>query len=84
VVTTDPRFQQLEKLIDELPLPTPAERLREALIARLARALEDMNETLPVDHRVRRDAIGWTARADLEQLLDVWEAGRYAARRAAG
>jgi hypothetical protein len=83
VPTTDP-LHELERFIDALPLPTAAERAREALIARLACALEDMSETLPADHRVRREAMGWRDRPDLEQLLEVWEAGRYAARRAAG
>jgi hypothetical protein len=83
-VATDPQTQELESLIDAMPLPTADERAREALTFRLACALEDMNETLPEDHRVRREAIGWRDRADLEQLLDVWEAGRYAASRAAG
>jgi hypothetical protein len=76
VSTTDPLLHELEMFIDALPLPTAVEGAREALIARLARALEDMSETLPADHRVRRDAMGWKDRRDLEQLLEVWEAGR--------
>ena len=84
IVSMDPHLRDLESLVNAMPLPTAAERERDALITRLACALEDMSETLPADHRVRRDAVGWKDRADLEQLLDVWEAGRFAARRAAG
>jgi hypothetical protein len=84
VATDDRRLHELKNLVDAMPLPTAAERAREALITRLACALEDMSETLPADHRVRRDAVGWRDRPDVERLLDVWEAGRYAARRAAG
>jgi hypothetical protein len=85
MVTADPNLSaELKILIEDMPLPTEAERTREALITRLGCALEDMCETLPEDHRVRREAIGWKDRADLEQLLDAWEAGRFAAQRAAG
>ena len=84
MATADPPFHELENLVNALPLPTPAEQEREGLTLRLACALEDMSDTLPEDHRVRREAIDWKDRADLEQLLDVWEAGRYAASRAAG
>ena len=76
--------RQLENLIEAMPFPTEADRKRDALIGRLARALEDMSETLPPDHPVRLEAVDWKDREDFEHLLDVWEAGRYAARRAAG
>ena len=69
----------LEAVIREMPLPTEAERKREALVGRLASALEDMGETLPAEHPVRRSAIHWKDREDFEQLLDAWEAGRYPA-----
>ncbi|MFO0762245.1 MAG: hypothetical protein U0359_37745 [Byssovorax sp.] len=75
---------ELETMIKEMPLPTEAERKRDALIFRLACVLEDMSETLPEDHPVRREAIRWKDRENLEQLLDAWEAGRYAALRATG
>lgn len=76
--------RNVEDIVEAMPLPSDAERTRAALIRRLACALEDMSETLPSDHPVRREAIGWKDRDDLEHLLDVWEAGRHGARRATG
>ena len=64
-------------------LPTEADRKRDALIGRLASALEDMSETHRADHAVRLQAVGWKDREDFEHLLDVWETGRYATRRGA-
>lgn len=74
----------VEQIVDSMRLPTAAERRREALVHRLACALEDMADLLPADDPVRVEAATWKGRTDLEHLLDVWEAGVRAGQRAAG
>jgi hypothetical protein len=64
------------ELVDDLPVPTDEDRRRGALICRLAAVLEEMAET--ADPRLP-EALGWRNRADLERLLDGWEAGRHGA-----
>ena len=79
LVTVDPAgaswLEGIRKLVGEMPRSTEQESRRGALLRRLAIALEEMSETLPPDHALLGEAVGWKDRADFEALLEAWESG---------
>jgi len=62
----------MDALLAEIPPMTDEERRRDALMGRLACALEIMSDQGLDPARIDK-AIGWPLRHDFEQLLDAWE-----------
>ncbi len=61
----------------ESPPETADQLRRSALLCRLAGVLEDMRVRGLSAVDLGEDPVTWKDRADLDQLLDVWEAGEH-------